>query len=54
MLFRQEVEMKKCSAYGQVNQLYELPAIPQNVDYSTHYAIVGEGDGVYEKIRGES
>ena len=40
--------MKPRSAYGQVHQLHELPAIPQNVE------LVGEGDGVYEKIPGES
>ena len=46
--------MKQCSAYGQVYQLHKLPAIQQNVDCSSDYAMVGEGDGVYEKIPGES
>ena len=46
--------MKPCSAYGQVHQLHELPAVSQNLDCSADYELVGEGDGVHEKILGES
>ena len=54
MLFRQEIEMKQCSACGQVRQLHELPAVSQNVDCSAAYELIGESDGVYEKIPEES
>ena len=51
---RQEIEMEQCSAYGQVTQPHELLTKPQNVDCSADYETVGENDGVYEKIHGES
>ena len=54
MFFRQEIELKQCSAYGQVIQRHELPTKPQNMDYSADHEPVDENDGVYEKIPGES
>ena len=48
------IEMKQCTAYGKVQQRHGLPVIPQNVDSSAAYEMVGESDGVYEKIPGES
>ena len=48
------MEMKQCSAYGNMNQLHELPPIPKNVDCSADYELVDEDDSVYEKIPGES
>ena len=54
MLFRQQIEMKQCSAYVAVRQRHELPHLPQNVDGLAAYEPVGENDGVYEKIPGES
>ena len=54
MLFRQVIEMKQCSAYGKVQQRRGLPAVPQIQDSSEAYEMVGESDGVYEKIPGES
>ena len=54
MLFRQEIELKQCSAYGQLNQRYQFPTKLQNVDCSGDYELIGENDGVYEKIPGES
>ena len=53
VLFRQEIEMQQCSAYGEVRQHRELPAPPQNVDGLADYEPVGKSDGVYEKIPGE-
>ena len=54
MLFRQAIEMKQCSAYGEVRKDHELHALPQNVDSLVVYEPVVENDGVYEKIPGES
>ena len=54
MFFRQEIEMKQCSAYVAVRQHHELTALPQNADSLADYEPVGESDGVYEKIPGES
>ena len=46
--------MKQCSAYGQVKQLHEFLTVPQNVDCSADYELIGENEGVYEKIPGEA
>ena len=46
--------MKQCSAYGQVKQLDEFLAVPQNVDCSADYEVIAESEGVYEKIPGEA
>ena len=54
MLFRQEIEIGQCSAYGQLNGKYDLPTKPQNVDCSSDYELVDENDGVYEEISQES
>ena len=54
MFFRQEIEMKQCSAYVEVRQHHKLSALPQNEDGLAAYEPVGENDGVYEKIPGES
>ena len=54
VFFRQEIEMKQCSAYGEVRKDHELLPPPQNVDSLVVYEPVGENDGVYEKIPGES
>ena len=45
--------MKQCSAYVAMRR-HELPALPQNMDILEDYETVGESDGVYEKIPGES
>ena len=45
--------MKQCSAYV-VARRHELPVLPQNMDTLADYETVGESDGVYEKIPGES
>ena len=54
VLFRQEIEMKQCSAYAAVRHHCECPAPLQNVDGLADYKPVGENEGVYEKIPGES
>ena len=54
VLLRKEIEMKQCSAYVAVRQRHELPVLPRNMDTSADYETVGESDGVYEKIPGES
>ena len=46
--------MKHCSAYSEVRKDHELPALPQDADSMADYEAVGESDGVYEKIPGES
>ena len=48
VLFRQEIEMKQCSAYGEVKQLHELPDMPPV------YELVGENDIINEKIPRDS
>ena len=54
VLFRQEIEMKQCSAYGEMRQHHALPAPPQIVDTLADYEPVGENDSIYEQIPGES
>ena len=54
MLFRQEIEMKQCSAYVEVRKDHELPSPPQDAGSLVDYEAVGQSDGVYEKIPGES
>ena len=50
VLFRQGIEMKHCSAYGQVKYFNEIPGTSEHADHSETYEVVGERDGVYEKI----
>ena len=54
MLFRQEIEMKQCSAYGEMRRHEQLPDLPQNVDGLEDYEPVGENESVYEKIPGDT
>ena len=48
------MEMKQCSAYGNLNQLHKLPPIPKDVDGSADYELANEDDGVYENVPGKS
>ena len=54
VLFRQEIEVEQCCAYGQVDQCYEPLDIPQNMDCLATYEPVGQNDEVYEKFPGEA
>ena len=54
MLYRQEIEMRQCSVYGEVIQCRELPTKPRNADCPADYELPRENDGVYEKFPGES
>ena len=48
VLFRQEIEMKRCSAYGEVKQLHELSDMP------LVYELVDKSDIINEKIPRDS
>ena len=45
-LFRQEIEMKQCSAYGQVRNVRDLLDIPQAKDEFAHYTLI---DALHKK-----
>ena len=54
VLFRQKIEMKQCSAYGEVRQHHEVSSPLQNLDSLADYEPVGKKESVYEQIPGES